>query len=59
MTPEAFKAIRQRAGLSTANLAKRLRIAEARTIRRYEDGTRPVSGPVSLLMELMDTGEWK
>lgn len=57
MTPEAFKAIRQRAGLTQTELAARLRIEDLRTIRRYEAGERAISGPVSLLMELLDDGE--
>jgi transcriptional regulator with XRE-family HTH domain len=35
MTPEAFRAIRQQAGLSQARLAALLRIGDLRTIRRY------------------------
>lgn len=57
MTPATFKAIRERAGLTQDQLAKRLRIADGRTIRRYEDGSREVSGPVSILMELIDEGK--
>lgn len=56
MTPATFKAIRQRLGLSQAGLAAVLRIEDVRTIRRYEMGERSVSGPVSLLMELLDAG---
>ena len=56
MTPETFKAIRKRSGLSARALAELLRIADGRTIRRYEAGDREVSGPVSLLMELLDAG---
>jgi DNA-binding transcriptional regulator YiaG len=56
MTPETFRAIRKRAGLSQARLAALLRIGGLRTIRRYETGERPISGPVSLLMELIDQG---
>jgi transcriptional regulator with XRE-family HTH domain len=56
MTPEAFRAIRQRAGLSQARLAALLRIGDLRTIRRYETGERPIPGPVSLLMEMIDRG---
>ena len=56
LTPETFKAIRKRAGLSTAGLAAHLRLADARTIRRYEDGSRPVSGPVSILVLALDRG---
>jgi DNA-binding transcriptional regulator YiaG len=57
MTPEQFRAIRKRAGLSQARLAALLRIGDLRTIRRYETGERSISGPVSLLMELIDQGE--
>lgn len=51
MTPEAFRDIRCRAGLTQSQLAARLRIEDVRTIRRYEKGERVISGPVSLLME--------
>lgn len=51
MTPETFRAIRIAAGMSVRELAAWLRIEDPRTIRRWEDGERPVSGPVSLLME--------
>ena len=56
MTPEDFRAIRQRAGMTQSRLAAALRLSDGRTIRRYEDGSRPVSGPVSLLMEILDEG---
>lgn len=52
-----FKAIRLRAGLTQAQLAVRLRIEDLRTIRRYETGERQISGPVSILMEMLDRGE--
>ena len=54
MTPTTFKAIRQRAGLTQTGLAARLRVEDLRTIRRYEKGEREISGPVSLLMEMLD-----
>lgn len=57
MTPTQFKAIRQRAGLTQSGLAAILRLSDLRTIRRYETGERAISGPVSLLMELLDRGE--
>lgn len=57
MTPATFRAIRERAGLTQSGLAARLRLSDSRTIRRYEDGSREVSGPVSLLMELLDAGD--
>lgn len=56
MMPTAFKAIRERAGLTQSQLADFLRISDRRTIRYWETGERPVSGPVSLLMELLDQG---
>ena len=59
MTPATFKAIRQRAGLTQSGLAGMLRIADIRTIRRWETGEREISGPVSILMELLDAGIWK
>jgi transcriptional regulator with XRE-family HTH domain len=57
MTGAEFLAIRQRVGLTQTDLAERLRLDDLRTIRRYEKGERSVSGPVSLLMELLDKGE--
>lgn len=57
MTPNEFKAIRERAGLSVDQLARVLRLAEGRSIRRYEDGSRAISGPISMLMEMFDAGE--
>ena len=59
MTPAAFKAIRTRAGLTQADLAQALRLGNGRTIRRYEDGSRSISGPVSILMEMLDAGTWQ
>lgn len=58
MTPEHFKAIRHRFGLSQRGLAKVLRISDIRTIRRYECGETPISGPVSIIMELMENGRF-
>ena len=52
MTPETFKSIRHRAGLTQSGLATYLRISDSRTIRRWEDGSRAISGPVTLLMEI-------
>jgi hypothetical protein len=33
-----------------------LRIEDDRTIRRWEAGERKISGPVTLLMEMLDAG---
>lgn len=56
MTPSQFKSIRQRAGLTQSDLAAVLRISDLRTIRKWEAGERSISGPVSLLMEMLDAG---
>jgi DNA-binding transcriptional regulator YiaG len=56
MTPATFKSIRERAGFTQAGLAKRLRIEDVRSIRRWETGERAISGPVTLLMEMIDDG---
>ena len=58
MTPETFKSIRNRAGLTQSRLAAALGISDSRTIRRWEDGSRPVSGPAAVCMELLDAGAW-
>ena len=57
MTPATIKAIRQRAGLSQPGLARLLRITDQRTIRRWEAGDIPVSGPASIILEMLDAGE--
>jgi DNA-binding transcriptional regulator YiaG len=58
MTPEKFKEIRKAAGMTQAQLAAYLRLSDGRTVRRYEStsgsGSRPVSGPVSRLMEMLE-----
>jgi DNA-binding transcriptional regulator YiaG len=57
MTPEHFRQIREAAGLSRSQLAAILRIKEVKTIYRYEHGEREISGPVSLLMEMIEAGK--
>lgn len=56
MTPEQFRKIREQAGYSVDQLAAVLRISDGRSVRRWEDGSRKVSGPVSLLMLMIDAG---
>lgn len=56
MSPSTFREIRRRAGLSQSHLAKVLRISDERSVRRWEMGEREISGPVTLLMELIDQG---
>jgi len=53
MTAADFKAIRQAAGLSQVALATLLRIENKRSIQRWEAGDIAVSGPASIIMELL------
>lgn len=57
MTPSEFKSIRTNANLTQEGLAKLLRLSDSRSIRRYEDGSREISGPISLLMEMLADGK--
>jgi DNA-binding transcriptional regulator YiaG len=57
MTPAQIKTIRQQAGLSQTGLAALLRIADLRTIRRWEKGDVPISGPASVVLEMLDRDE--
>ena len=56
MTPATIKAIRHRAGLTQSGLARLLRISDIRTLRRWEQGEVPISGPASVVLELLDAG---
>jgi DNA-binding transcriptional regulator YiaG len=56
MTAEEFKSIRKGLGLSLAQLGEKLRVKDQRTMRRWEDGEKEISGPVSILMELAARG---
>lgn len=53
MTPADFKAIRQQATMTQAELATWLRLAGFRVVQRYESGDRKIPGPVAKLMELL------
>lgn len=57
MDPKQIKAIRREAGLTQGGLGVLLRILDKRTIRRWEKGEVEVSGPVSLLLELLASNE--
>lgn len=58
MTPTTFQAIRKRHGFKPDAMATALRVGNERTIRRWEYGECPISGPASILMELLDAGVW-
>ena len=49
--------IRTKAGLSLDGLAKVLRLSDRSTVHRWEKGSRPISGPTSILLEMLDRGE--
>lgn len=55
MTPDRIREIRAFLGLSQNGLAEALRLGPngGRTIRRWEGGQVPISGPASVAMELM------
>jgi DNA-binding transcriptional regulator YiaG len=56
MTKEELKAIRMRLGYSQNEMAAAIRLGPNgdRTIRRWEAGEIPISGPASLALELLD-----
>lgn len=55
MVPAEIKAARQRLGLTQSGLAEVLRLGPngERTVRRWEQGDVPVTGPASLAIELL------
>ena len=55
MTGAELKAIRHKLGLSARGLAMALQMGNhgSRTIRRWEAGTYPVPGPISVAVTLM------
>jgi DNA-binding transcriptional regulator YiaG len=52
MTPDQFRAALADLGLSQVGFA-RLALVDARTVRRWCDGTRAVPGPVVALLSFM------
>lgn len=57
MTPADFNRIRQVQGLSIAQTATILRIGDRSTIHRWSTGDRAISGPASIIMEMLVAGE--
>jgi DNA-binding transcriptional regulator YiaG len=57
VTSSEVKAIRHKVGLTQAELATLLRISDLRTVRRWETGEIAVSGPASIVLELLANGE--
>jgi DNA-binding transcriptional regulator YiaG len=56
MTPDQFRAFLADLSLSQAGFA-RLAMVDARTVRRWCDGTRAVPGPVVALLRVMMADE--
>ncbi len=52
MTPREFRDHRRALGLSTEQLAERLGV-DPRTIRRWQDGSQSVPGPVTMAMAFL------
>lgn len=57
MTPDELIRIRSKAGLSLDGLAKVLRLEDRSTVHRWEKGQRAISGPASIILEMLDRGE--
>ena len=57
MTPNRIRDIRKDNDLSYTQLAAILRVSDLRTVRRWEKGQVPISGPASILLELIETDE--
>ena len=56
MTPKQLKTIREKLGLSAKQLSVVLRLSDAtsgRTVRNWEQGKYPISGPASLALEYL------
>lgn len=51
MTPAALKATRQALGLSVESFADLVGVQAGRTVRRWEDGTRDIPGPVLVILK--------
>lgn len=54
---KALRAFRKGQGYSINQIARILRIEAASTVHRWERGDRAVSGPASILIEMMQAGE--
>jgi DNA-binding transcriptional regulator YiaG len=58
MTPDQFRAALADLGYSQVGFA-RIAMVDARTVRRWCDGTRAVPGPVVTLLGMMIKHEWR
>lgn len=55
MTPEDLKSARHALGFSAEGFAKFLHLTDGAHVRKMENGSRPISGPVAVLMEAIMT----
>ena len=55
MTPDAFRSARKSLGLSQSEMARALRLKDARAVRCYEAGEREISGPIQVAVAYMLT----
>jgi len=53
MTPQELKGARRELGLSAEGMARALKIASGRTVRRWEAGSRGIPGPVTIALRFM------
>ena len=53
MSPEEVREFRRSEGLTQAQLAAKLRLKHKDTLRAWEAGKTPVSGPASLAMRMI------
>lgn len=51
-----LRAARSALGLTQTDFASLVRVADLRTVRRWESGVVPVPGPVAILVELLEAG---
>lgn len=54
MTPEQFREIRHKHGLTQLELARVLGLSSFMTVSRYERGVIPVAGAIEVLMKHID-----
>ena len=60
MEPDRIKTIIHKAGLSYREASLLLRLSDvtdARTVRRWISGERPISGPASIVLEMLEARE--
>jgi DNA-binding transcriptional regulator YiaG len=58
MVGAEVKRIRLKVGMSQADLARALRLSDDRPVRAWEQDERNVTGPASIVLEMIDAGLW-